>query len=285
MENQYYSYPGAPTYPTKPKRKPYFVAILICSLICILTFFLPLCAASILIEVEFSGWTLSTGGQVLGTRYSGLPFLFIFLLIPIIMFASSLLCRYKLHHVAIGTGLTQFILLLVGSILLQNLSEVDISFTFWYYLNVLSALAAVFFGWAGLKNFSIVSWVTQKSLETQAAYSGRPYNGGQWTPAGGAPQHAQSRWECPSCHTVNNDSISFCPNCGQKRPAPAPWVCPSCHSTNDASIQFCPNCGTKKVNPLSSVTPLTPSKWECSACLQMNEPTVNFCPNCGRKRY
>ncbi len=62
-------------------------------------------------------------------------------------------------------------------------------------------------------------------------------------PAPQKPESPQDSWTCV-CGMVN--TMSFCPNCGRKRPEPK--KCPSCgfvFPPELAGMKFCPNCGTK----------------------------------------
>lgn len=83
----------------------------------------------------------------------------------------------------------------------------------------------------------------------------------------------ENSWTCPKCG--NNNTSSFCSNCGTQKPsAKATWVC-SCGSSNSGN--FCTSCGTKRPERV---------KYKCSNCgFVPSDPTAppRFCPSCGDK--
>lgn len=55
---------------------------------------------------------------------------------------------------------------------------------------------------------------------------------------------------CPSCHTENEDSMSFCVNCGRRIPK-----CPTCGLVLTQQTPFCVYCGTRIPEEVLSMVP------------------------------
>ena len=75
---------------------------------------------------------------------------------------------------------------------------------------------------------------------------------------------------CDKCNKTFDDSVKFCPECGNKLLSKD--VCPECGAPVDANAKFCPSCGHKLVR--EKVCP------QCGAHL---EGDAKFCSKCGAK--
>ncbi|GAA3619116.1 hypothetical protein GCM10022296_24020 [Secundilactobacillus similis DSM 23365 = JCM 2765] len=62
---------------------------------------------------------------------------------------------------------------------------------------------------------------------------------------------------CPNCGTPNDETATFCENCGQQLPTTStPLTCPNCGHVSADGSQFCENCG----HPLTPVQASTESQ-------------------------
>lgn len=74
---------------------------------------------------------------------------------------------------------------------------------------------------------------------------------------------------CSKCGTMNNSTMKFCGNCGNKFAVTE--VCPHCGKEVLVGMKFCGECGKS----------LSISK--CKACGYENKAGMKFCGNCGEK--
>lgn len=75
---------------------------------------------------------------------------------------------------------------------------------------------------------------------------------------------------CRKCGTINERSVRFCSNCGEKLTGKQ-IECYSCKSLVYENAKFCPNCGASMLKKV------------CPTCNSENLPGAKFCIECGGK--
>lgn len=101
----------------------------------------------------------------------------------------------------------------------------------------------------------------------------------------------EEKKKCPSCETVINANLKFCPECGADttKPAASGAKCSACGAEITAQTKFCTSCG-KKLNPCKKCgcdIPEGASKCPscgmmiCPNCGTLLDANLKFCPECG----
>ncbi len=80
---------------------------------------------------------------------------------------------------------------------------------------------------------------------------------------------AEAQIACPKCGTMNNTTMKFCGDCGNKLSTSV--TCPHCGAEIPPGMKFCGECGKSL-----GVT-------KCSACGFENKAGMKFCGSCGTK--
>jgi membrane protease subunit (stomatin/prohibitin family) len=77
---------------------------------------------------------------------------------------------------------------------------------------------------------------------------------------------------CQKCGYQTNDTVQFCPKCGNPMLAPKgeEFTCPFCNRRIHSGVKFCPECGKKLV-------------YNCPKCNAALELGAKFCQSCGEQ--
>ncbi len=144
--------------------------IKIAALVCAVIFFFPLCTVSCsyggeVYEESLSGLDCTVGKDIFDAyaTVEAKPASAIIFIIPVILFILAFILKDKINPVAILIGIAQITALLIfrGAVIDYIESEgggvVNVTFTLWYVLDILSAGASSVFGLLGILNIKFTS--------------------------------------------------------------------------------------------------------------------------------